>query len=178
MILPTTVNQLVPRQTQDNTWQNSFSSANWIALTLITVCRWRTNGQWKCSQSILLLELSPKKDLHKVSADLWLLFQASWGILRRKCQSWTMCSIRRWYWDCSQQCDGSYLAFLGNLHVESRSRVKTDGRKCYFGVRQVEIFGTTISSEGVSLQIHKVQKLLNKLTFPKRKELFRATWNP
>ena len=33
--------------------------------------------RWKCSHSILLAEPLPTKDLHKVSADLCLLFQAS-----------------------------------------------------------------------------------------------------
>ena len=44
---------------------------------LTTVCRWRNNSQWKCLHSILLAELLPTKDLHKVSADLCLHFQVS-----------------------------------------------------------------------------------------------------
>ena len=36
--------------------------------------------------------------------------------------------------------------------------------KCHFGVRQVEFFGKTVSSEGVSPQ---AQNFLNKLRFPK-----------
>ena len=43
----------------------------------ITVCRWRTNGQWKCLHSILPAEPLPTGDLHKVLADLCLLFQVS-----------------------------------------------------------------------------------------------------
>ena len=42
--------------------------------------------------------------------------------------------------------------------------------KCYFGVRQVEFLGRTISSEGVSPQAHKIQNFLNKLRFPKSKK--------
>ena len=42
--------------------------------------------------------------------------------------------------------------------------------KCHFGVRQVELIGRTISSEGVSPQSHKNQNLLNKLRFPKSKK--------
>ena len=44
---------------------------------LITVCRRRTNAQWRCLHSISLAELLPTKDLHKVLADLCLLFQVS-----------------------------------------------------------------------------------------------------
>ena len=39
--------------------------------------------------------------------------------------------------------------------------------KCHFGVRQVEILGRTISSNGVSSQSHKIQNFLSKLRFPK-----------
>ena len=42
--------------------------------------------------------------------------------------------------------------------------------KSYFGVRQVEFLGRTISSEGVSPQSHKVHNFLNKLTFAKFKK--------
>ena len=42
--------------------------------------------------------------------------------------------------------------------------------KCFFGVRQVEVLGRTISSEGVSPQAHKIQNFLNKLRLPKSKK--------
>ena len=42
--------------------------------------------------------------------------------------------------------------------------------KCHFGVRQVEILGRTISSEGVLPQSHKIQNFSNKLRFPKSKK--------
>ena len=42
--------------------------------------------------------------------------------------------------------------------------------KCHFGVRQVEFFGETISSEKVSSQAHKIQNFLNKLRFLKSKK--------
>ena len=41
------------------------------------LCRWRTNGHWKCLHSILPAEALPTKDLHKVLADLCLVFQVS-----------------------------------------------------------------------------------------------------
>ena len=44
------------------------------ALRLLTVCRWRTNGQWKSLQSFFLAELLPEKELHRVSADWCLPF--------------------------------------------------------------------------------------------------------
>ena len=42
--------------------------------------------------------------------------------------------------------------------------------KCQFGVRQIEILGRTIWSEGVSPQPHKIQNSLSKLSFPKSKK--------
>ena len=44
---------------------------------VITACRWRTNVRWNCLDSLLLGEPLPTKDLHKVLADLCLLFQAA-----------------------------------------------------------------------------------------------------
>ena len=40
-------------------------------------------------------------------------------------------------------------------------------KKCHFGVRQIEFIGRTISPEGISPQARKIQKLLDKLRFPK-----------
>ena len=42
--------------------------------------------------------------------------------------------------------------------------------KCYFGVRQDEFLGRTISPEGISPQARKIQNFLNKLRFPKSKK--------
>ena len=42
--------------------------------------------------------------------------------------------------------------------------------KCYFGVRQAEILGRTISPEGISPQDRKIQNFLDKLRFPKSKK--------
>ena len=39
--------------------------------------------------------------------------------------------------------------------------------KCYFGVRQVEFLGRTLSPEGFSAQAQKIQNFLDKLRFPK-----------
>ena len=69
--------QLALCQTQHNIWQGNLCSANLTALWPIIVCRWRTNGQLKGSHSILLAELLPTRDMHKVLADLCLLFQVS-----------------------------------------------------------------------------------------------------
>ena len=64
-------------QMQHNTWQGSNYFVNLIAPKPMTVCRWRTKGQWKCLHLILLVEPLPTEDLHKVLADLCLLFRAS-----------------------------------------------------------------------------------------------------
>ena len=43
--------------------------------------------------------------------------------------------------------------------------------KCNFGVRQVEFLRRIISSDGVSLQSHKIQNFLSKLRFPKSEKV-------
>ena len=65
------------RQMQHNTWQESLYSASLIDPKLVTVCRWRTNRQWKWLHSFLPAEFFPTKDLHKVSAQVCLPFQVS-----------------------------------------------------------------------------------------------------
>ena len=50
-----------------------------------------------------------------------------------------------------------------------QARLKLTIEKCYFGVRQVELLGRTISSEGVLAQSQKIQNFLSKLKFPKSK---------
>ena len=55
----------------------NFFSGSLIVFRLITICSGQTNSQWKCLQSFFLAELPPTKDLHKVSADLCLLFHVS-----------------------------------------------------------------------------------------------------
>ena len=77
MTILTIIVQLALCQTQHNTWQEIHYSASLTASNLISVWRWRTKGQWKCLHSTLLAELLPTKDLHKVLADLCLLFQIS-----------------------------------------------------------------------------------------------------
>ena len=78
MIILTITTQAAPCQKQQNTWQESFYSASLTAPKLIMVCRWQTNAQSKCLLSNLQAELLPTEDLlHKVLANLWLLFQAS-----------------------------------------------------------------------------------------------------
>ena len=49
------------------------------------------------------------------------------------------------------------------------TRLKLTIEKCRFGVTQVDFLGGTISSEGVSLQTHRMQSFPNKLKFPKSK---------
>ena len=77
MIILTRITHSALCQTQHNTWQGNLYSANLTTLRLIIVCGWRINRQWKGLFSIFLAEPLPTKDLHKVSVDLSLFFQAS-----------------------------------------------------------------------------------------------------
>ena len=172
MITRTIITQLALCQTQHNTWQENPYSASLTALSLIIPCRWRTNVRWKCSHSILLAELLPTKDLHKVSADLCLLFCFSCAI------TWTQLSkltnVLNTYVDDIGIATKNATDLTRNIravfqHIRNAGLTLTI-EKCHFGVRQVEILGRTISSEGVSPQTHKIQNFLNKLRFPKSRK--------
>ena len=52
----------------------------------------------------------------------------------------------------------------------SNGGLKLKIEKSFFGTRQVELLGLTISSEDVSAQTHKVQIFQNKMRFPKSKK--------
>ena len=73
----TIISQSALCQTQHKTWQGSHYFVSLIAPKPITACRWRTNIQWKCLNSIFLVGPLPIEDLHKVLAGLCLLFRAS-----------------------------------------------------------------------------------------------------
>ena len=51
-----------------------------------------------------------------------------------------------------------------------RAGLKLTIEKCYFGVRQFEFLGRTISPEGISPQARKIQNFFDKLRFPKSKK--------
>ena len=55
--------------------------------------------------------------------------------------------------------------FRSNRQAELKLTIE----KCYFGVRQVEFSGRTISPKAISPQARKIQKLLDKLDSPNRK---------
>ena len=81
MTIPITVTQFAPWQPQHYIWHESFYSSNQTALRFITACRWWTNDQWKRLQSILLAELLPTKDMHRVSADFQVSCASTWSML-------------------------------------------------------------------------------------------------
>ena len=51
-----------------------------------------------------------------------------------------------------------------------KAGLKLTMAKCYFGVKQVDFLGWTITPEGVSPQTEKVKQFLQKLNFPKSKK--------
>ena len=52
MTMLTIIIQLALCQMQNNTWQERLSFSDLPATRLITACRWRTKGHWKCLHSI------------------------------------------------------------------------------------------------------------------------------
>ena len=74
MIILTIIIQWARCQIQHNIWRGSHYSTSLTASKLITVCRYRTNVQWK---SILPAEPLPTRGFHKFFTDLCLLFQVS-----------------------------------------------------------------------------------------------------
>ena len=175
MISLTVVIQFELCQTQHHIWQGSLSSVSMIAPRLITVCRWRTNGHWKCLHSILLAELLLTENSHINFSRSVFDFQ----------------SFMSEYWDpvvkadqCAQYVDDIGIATNIATHLTPniqavfqcicQAGLKLKIEKCNFGVRQVEFLGRTIPSEGVSPQTHKLQKFLNQLRLPKWERVFAA----
>ena len=82
--------------------------------------------------------------------------------------------------ECAQEVDDIGIAastatdLTQNIRAIFKFRrqagLKSTIGKCYFGVRQVEVLGRTVSLKGVSPQTHKIQSLLNSLGFPKSKK--------
>ena len=54
-------------------------------------------------------------------------------------------------------------AFFNYIH---QTRLKLTIERCHFGVRQDEFLGRTISPEGISPQVRKIQEFLEKLRIP------------
>ena len=75
-------------QMQHNTWKGNLSSGRSNGPRRISVCRWQTNGQWKCSHSIFPTELWLTQDLYNALADRCLHFKASFGPTY---QGWPIC---------------------------------------------------------------------------------------
>ena len=75
---PTTTTESLFCRSQLNTGRDLPFLGNFIALIDTTVCRGRTNGQWKRSHSVLRAELLPTGDLQKALADLFLHCEASY----------------------------------------------------------------------------------------------------
>ena len=83
---------------------------------------------------------------------------------------WPMCSIRGWYWNCSNDATDFIRNICAVFQCIRNAGLKLTIEKCHFGVRQLEFLGRTISSEGVSSQSHKIQNFLSKLRIPKSKK--------
>ena len=101
------------------------SAANSTDLSHITVCRWRTNDLHSYSPLKKLLS----KNLHQVLVGLCLFLQVNAVVIRYTCQGWPISSINPRYWNCSQQCYGSYPEHQGLLGVSLEPRIKSDKRK-------------------------------------------------
>ena len=173
MTEPTTIIQLAACETQQNTWQKSPCFANRIALRLITVCSWPTNGQWKCSCSILLSEFVPAKDSHKVSADLFLSFQVSFLSTRTQL---TKLMNRLSTWTTLELQPTMLRTLHGTLWQSSSAFAKHDWNwklTMPFWSQVSWVPGGTISPEGISLEARKIHKFLNKLRFPRSRKAIR-----
>ena len=81
---------------------------------------------------------------------------------------------------CAQYVDDIGIAANNDMDLTRNIRsvfkcfrqagLKLTIEKCHFGVRQVEFLGRTISPEGISPQVRKIQKFLDKLRFTKSKK--------
>ena len=157
-------------QTQHNTWQGSHYSVSLTAPKRITACRWRT--------ILLAFNFASRPFSYKRLAQ---------GLSRSVS---AFSSFMRAYLDpvvkadhCAQYVDDFGIAANNATDLTRNIRavfkcnrqagLKLTIERGHFGVRQVELLGRTISSEGVSLQTHKIQNFLNKLRFPKSEKALR-----
>ena len=128
----------------------------------------------KLSVGLLTLNFAsrtlPTKDLHRVSADLCLFFSS---FMREHLHPVVEAD------QCAQYVDDNGIAannatdFTRNIRAvfncNRQAALKLTVKKCCFGVKQVEFFGRTISSKGVSPQAWKVHKYLELFRFSKLK---------
>ena len=161
MIKPIPIIQLALCQTQHNNWQGSFYSASLHAPKLITACRWQTSGQWTCSQSISLAKFLPTIDLHKVLADLRLLFRVS--CVSSWIQSSKLTNVLNTCTTLEPQPIMQRTSLFMCIH---QTGLKLTVENCHFGVRQFEFLGRKISPVGISPQVHKIQNFVEKFSFP------------
>ena len=171
MTTPITIIPLELSWTQHNIWQESLYSANYFAPRLITVCTRQTNGQWRCSHSILPVEPLPTKDFHEVSTDPCLFF---WSFMPQYLDLVVKAD------QCAQNVD--YIGSAANnatdltrniwavFECNRRARLKLTTERYHFGFRQLEYLGRTISPEETSPPARKIHKFPDKFRFPKSKQ--------
>ena len=159
--------QLAPCQTQHNISQESLYSASLTAAKLMTGCKWRTNGHWKCLHSNSPAVPLPTRDLPNVLADLCLLFQVScvstWSQLSKLSNvliTWTTLESQPLMLPTS----------AGTFWQSSSAGLKLTIEKCHNGLK---FLGGTISPEGISPRARKFQNFRGKLRYRKSTKAFR-----
>ena len=54
--------------------------------------------------------------------------------------------------------------------------LKLTMQKCFFGAKEIDFLGRTITPEGLRLQRHRIQMFLEKIQFPRAKKALKDTW--
>ena len=134
-----------------------------------TVCRWRTNDQWKCLHSFVLAGIKPTKTCTRLRQICIYVFNFQTWVLGASCHNWPMHSLRGRCWCCSQKSYGCFTEHSGSPQVRSPNRIETDIGKCLFGVKQIEFLRRTISRESFSKQARK-KKVSQQTQFPESKK--------
>ena len=142
-----------------------------------------------CSQVYLCLQMADQRSVQMLAFN----FASRTFAYRRLAQGFSrsvsaFSSFMREYMDpvvkadqCAQDVDDIGIAANNATDLTQNIRavflcirnagLKLTIERCHFGIKQVEFFGGTISSEGVSPQSHKKHNFLSKLRFPKSKKV-------
>ena len=128
-------------------------------------CRWQTKSQWKSSPSIWPAELLSWKTCTR-SQQTCVCFSS----FTRECLDPTVKANQ-----CAQYVED--IGIAANIAMDRTRNIravlqcirqavlKLTFGNCRFGVRQIEFLGRTISCEGVSPQINKIQKNVQQIEF-------------
>ena len=177
MIILTRMTQSALCQMHHRTWQGNLYSASLIAFKPLTVCRWRTSGQWNLLAFNFATEVFDYRRLPQ-------------GLSRSMS---AFSSFMREYLDPVVKAD-HYAQYVHDIiiaannatdltpniravfHCICQAGLKLTIEKCVFGFRQVEFLGRPFSSGGYQHKLTRFKNSSAKWDSPNQRKLCSAIW--